>query len=342
MKPDDIFWGINEIDDELIYEAEAVPAYKRASGRRICAAAAFLILAVGFTVLIHESDTEHLSGIGKNSGIILVDETEYITSETDASREKKTEESVPQTISATAFIPPAASDTENQSIPYEITEAPTSAEEYTNTDDVQGFTSLSSDIPDSDKYDGMDNHNDKEDLSSLSFEEWLGNEDVVWGESDLKGIQNSEKIPPGTIKISPALQRIMDENTDRQTIYAVCVDFSSSINENEMNHWEYNGNTLSEIKAELEEITSNKNDEYSSEEKERISVLKTIFQETKSAYYSEKTESFRVTFERNGLGIYPYGIEGKFFCTFGTAEHFNEFVCGENEAFIFYPAGHFK
>ena len=146
MKPDDIFGGINEIDDELIYEAEAVPAYKRASGRRICAAAAFLILAVGFTVLIHESDTEHLSGIGKNSGIILVDETEYITSETDASREKKTEESVPQTISATAFIPPAASDTENQSIPYEITEAPTSAEEYTNTDDVQGFTSLSSSI----------------------------------------------------------------------------------------------------------------------------------------------------------------------------------------------------
>ncbi|MBR3760441.1 MAG: hypothetical protein IKK47_05595 [Ruminococcus sp.] len=56
----------------------------------------------------------------------------------------------------------------------------------------------------------------------------------------------------------------------------------------------------------------------------------------------KKTEGFHMTFERNGLGIYPDSFNGGFFYTFGTAEHFYEFVCGENEAFIFYPEGHFK
>ncbi len=342
MKSDDILCGINEIDDDLINEAEAFQTYKGANVRRICAAAAMLILAAGLTILVHDSGPENMCEIGKNSDIILADDTECVTSNIEVSRNEITEESVSSTISVTDSILPTASDTEELSFSYEITKTSTSAEENTNICDELQLPSLSSDIPDCDKYDGIENNYDKMDLSSVQFECWLENEDVVWGENNLKGIQFSETVPLGTVKINPALQHIMDENTNQQAIFAVCVDFSCSIDENEMNHWEYNGNTLAEIIAELEEITSNKNDNYSSEEKERIKELKTIIAEIKSAYYSEKTESFRMTFERNGLGIYPDSFNGEFFCTFGTAEHFFEFVCGENEAFIFHPAGHFK
>lgn len=60
------------------------------------------------------------------------------------------------------------------------------------------------------------------------------------------------------------------------------------------------------------------------------------------AYYSEKLRDFQETFRRNGLEIYPCENSDTFFYTFGTAIHFEEFVCGQNEEFIFRPAGDFR
>lgn len=50
-------------------------------------------------------------------------------------------------------------------------------------------------------------------------------------------------------------------------------------------------------------------------------------------------QGFQETFNQNGLEIYSVDTAENIFYTFGTAAHFEEFICNENESFVFYPAG---
>lgn len=343
MRSDDIFNGINEIDDALIREAKNIPAVTGILFRRICASAAILILAAGLTMLIHNSGAEKTLEIGKNNDVIISDETENSVFCTTAFAANVIEqENISQTITENITASSEPADIEVSSIHYETTEIPTEAESETDINIFPQSPALPSEIPDYDGTEGIGSDTDKEDFSFIPIEQWLEDTDVVWGENNLKGTDATVEIPLGTAEISPDLQKIMEENPEQQTIFAVTVDFSASIDENEMNHWEYNGNTLAEIMTEIKSITENTDNTDMDGAKDKLKQLKMRVVELKTAYYSKKIESFRSTFEQNGLGIYPSQSDGAFFCTFGTAVHFYEFNCSDNEAFVFYPAGYFK
>ncbi len=338
MKSHDIFNAINEIDDDLILDAENIPAITGMKYSRIFAAVAMLILAAGSCLLIHNSKAKETLIISQNNDVIISGETEssYFWTTTAIYSTTKQNTTLNNTENINVSSEPVISE---PTIPHMTTEISSDAEIQTDVYDLPQSSNISPDNPDYDSTDGIGCDTDKENFSPIPIEQWLENTNVIWGKSDMKGTETPVEIPPETAEISTALQKIIEENPDPQTIFAVTVDFSASINENEMNHWEYNGNTLSEIMAEISTLTEITDTD---DTKEKMKQLKTELNELKSAYYSEKIESLRSTFEQNGLGIYPSRSVGAHFCTFGTAAHFFEFICSDNEAFIFYPAGYFK
>lgn len=202
---------------------------------------------------------------------------------------------------------------------------------------------------------------DKTDFSGVSVNEWLENSDVIWSETDTKGYLHSEYIPSGNTKISEELSDLMQNNSD-DAVYAVMVDFSSCIDEKELLNWEYNGDTISDLKLKISEVTeysengykyvgsdSIENIEYflTSESEAKVKEIECRINEIKSAYRDAKIQEFRYSFNDNGLEIYSdriNGIQEENFCfyTFATQKHLKEFKCKNNEAFIFYPANCFN
>lgn len=199
--------------------------------------------------------------------------------------------------------------------------------------------------PDDSDYDSL-----KEDFCGIDLENWLNNPDVIWGDTEIKGSDSSEKIALGSILISDDLNKLMKSGNSND-VYAVMVDFSSCIDENELLNWEYNGNTISELQSEYSKLSSFTDETYtyigsdgiehteylsSNDKKEEIKKIKAV-------YYDMKIQQFSDSFHKNGLEIYKGGEEvNTIFYTFTNKTLLKEFVCKENEAFIFYPASYFK
>lgn len=206
----------------------------------------------------------------------------------------------------------------------------------------------------------IDGYN-KTDFSGISVDEWLENSSVIWGRTDTKGYLHSEYIPSGNIKISEKLSDLMQNNSN-DAIYAVMVDFSSCVDENELFNWEYNGYTIADLTLRISKVTEYSESSYTyvgsdgiehveyfltSESEAKVTEMERKINEIKSAYRDAKIQEFRYTFHDNGLEIYANrisGIQEENFCfyTFATQNHLKEFKCKNNEAFIFYPANYFK
>lgn len=202
---------------------------------------------------------------------------------------------------------------------------------------------------------------DKINFSGISVDEWLGNSDVIWDGTDTKGYLNSEYIQLGNTKISDKLFDSM-QNNPNNAVYAVMVDFSSCIDENELLNWEYSGDTIADLKLRISEATKYSDNSYTyvgsdgiehieyfltSESEAKVTEMELRISEIKSAYRDAKIQEFRYSFNNNGLEIYTNrisGIQEENFCfyTFATQNHLEEFKCKNNEAFIFYPANYFK
>ena len=169
-------------------------------------------------------------------------------------------------------------------------------------------------------------------LYTLSM--WLNEPGVIWGSDTVKGgLIISEKTPMGTIKITDSLKEMFNGN-DETTIYAVIVDFSSCINDEDIENFEFNGISISKLQSEFEK--SEKDDKSIKEYKNELYKIKT-------AYYDMKIESFRNSFNKAELEIY---INEKYpdsstqcFYTFGTEEQLKKLACKSDEAFILVPAG---
>lgn len=192
----------------------------------------------------------------------------------------------------------------------------------------------------------------------ISLSEWLNRSDVVWGSQDYKGRGIAETIPMGTTKISGQLLSLMDGKS-LDTVYAVMVDFSSGINDSEMNHWEYNGNTIAELQEGLNELLnpseeaqtyiitdSEGNEEIgylpTASNKEEIAEVKKEIVTIRNAFLENKYRNFKSSFHRQGLEIYA-GSDGSVcdnmvFYTFATKPMLESFTCKASEAFVFLPA----
>lgn len=199
------------------------------------------------------------------------------------------------------------------------------------------------------------------DLKNISSEEWLADPDVVWGSAGLKG-DAGEIIPKGTVKISDALCSLFNINGGTDTIYAVLVDFSSCIDENELLNWEYDGSTIAELQNRCSELQIPNGKSYTyvgsdgiehtgylteSKNKAEEKVIIGKINDIKAAFYKMQIQKFENSFDKNGLGIYTYekysgDVSKPQFYTFGTKSSFAGFKCSENEAFIFWPAEYFK
>lgn len=169
-------------------------------------------------------------------------------------------------------------------------------------------------------------------LYTLSM--WLNEPGVIWGSDTVKGgLIISEKIPMGTIKIADSLKEMFNEN-DETTIYAVMVDYSSCINDEDIEKFEFNGISISKLQSEFEK--SEKDDKSIKEYKNELYKIKT-------AYYDMKIESFRNSFNKAELEIYineKYPDSStQYFYTFGTEEQLKKLACKSDEAFILVPAG---
>ncbi len=205
----------------------------------------------------------------------------------------------------------------------------------------------------------VSNDNTSPRLSSLTLEEWLRNPDVIWGGEEVKGDIVSDPIPLGTVKISPRLSDLMEEGEDSD-VFAVMVDFSPCINRVEMDNWEYNGDTLSSLRDELDKLFTDTGKSYTyvdgidgtehtgthrssdPEDSDKIANLRARIETIRSAYYDMKAREFKDSFERNGLGIYRTD-KGRFaaehyFYTFASRSDLEDFECKGSEAFVFYSA----
>ena len=192
----------------------------------------------------------------------------------------------------------------------------------------------------------------------ISLSEWLNRSDVVWGTQDYKGRGIAGTIPRGTTKLSSQLYSLMSDKP-QDTVYAVMVDFSSSIDDSEIAHWEYNGNTITSLQERLIELLnpteepqtyiitdSEGNEEIgylpATPNKEEIAEIKKEIYTIRKAFLENRYQGFKDTFHRQGLEIYA-GSEGGIvdylvFYTFATKSKLENFSCKSSEAFVFLPA----
>lgn len=308
MKGLKLYEAVNEIDDDLIEEAMVKPAIKIRRKYAAVAAAAALALTIGsleIVGIINMSKFSELSAGGYD---------EEMTSE------------------------------ENIYVP--ITSVPNF--EASTESKTQTYVTEQTCVP----FDSIPENNN---FSGLPLEYWLESDRVIWGNDTVKGSIGSEKLPPRTVKISPELGRIMkDENDD--TVYAVLVDFEPCINKKEMENWEYNGDTIAVLTAEKNKLYTD-NGEYSDSDgehteppygisdKELFNELTERIASVRSAYYNMKLQEFESTFRiKNGMEIYtdPWAEKVLCFYTFAVRSQLESFVCGESEAFVFFPAQRFK
>lgn len=379
MKKDDLYDAISGIDEKFLSDSENFSnisnEFRKANSRKIgiiSSLSAFsLILAM---TLFLNSKSFLYNGIEKTSTII--ENSDSVNSEVISTIEHSTD-----SIELDTNIKPTDNKTdvskENNDTKTtgnrteEVTNKPTESpidnsteiiedENHDNNDDISENNPPDNNetIPDADnKPDDSDFDSLKEDFSGINIENWLNNPDVIWGDTEIKGSDSSEKIALGSILISDDLNKLMKSGNSND-VYAVMVDFSSCIDENELLNLEYNGNTISELQSEYLKLSSFTDETYtyigsdgiehteylsSNDKKEEIKKIKQAINEIKAVYYDMKIQQFSDSFHKNGLEIYKGGEEvNTIFYTFTNKILLKEFVCKENEAFIFYPASYFK
>lgn len=379
MKKDDLYDAISGIDEKFLSDSENFSnisnEFRKANSRKIgiiSSLSAFsLILAM---TLFLNSKGFLYNEIEKTSTII--ENSDSVNSEVISTVEHSTD-----SIELDTNIKPTDNKTdvskENNDTKTtgnrteEVTNKPTESpidnsteiiedENHDNNDDISENNPPDNNttIPDADNEpDDSDYDSLKEDFCGIDLENWLNNPDVIWGDTEIKGSDNLEKISLGSILISDDLNKLMKSGNSND-VYAVMVDFSSCIDENELLNWQYNGNTISELQSEYSKLSSFTDETYtyigsdgiehteylsSNDKKEEIKKIKQAINEIKAVYYDMKIQQFSDSFHKNGLEIYKGGEEvNTIFYTFTNKTSLKEFVCKENEAFIFYPASYFK
>lgn len=322
MKGLKLYEAINEIDDDLIEEAMAKPVIRVSRKYAAAIAAAALALTIGSLEIFGIINMPKLSEFSSRSP---VEEASDGTGDTEPAASTQITEALTETEPPTGTQPQATTD------PAET--------------QPQTTTVSSDDVPIV--------HN----FSGYSLDYWLNSDKVCWGTETVKGSPGSEKLPLGTIKISPELESIMKGGND-DTVYAVLADFEPCIDKNEMENWEYNGDTIAGLTAERNKLYTDNGEisDYADSEGEHnepaygISDLEKYDELTEriaavwTAYYNTKLQEFRGTFIKNGMEIYsdPWAEKVLCFYTFGVRSQIETFVCDESEAFIFYPAQRFK
>lgn len=364
MKKKDLYDALSGIDEKYLSDSENFSEisaeFRRAEVKKISTVSSLcgcsLILAAVFlSYNATKNNFDNAPEVTEKSNTIQTDiimTTEGETEITENSSEISSDCPAPTEnsgISDNTISPeiPAATDI---SVTVDNTDIPVIEPVQTEIPDIIGTT------PD----DTADGYN-KPDFSGISVDEWLENPDVIWCGTDTKGYLYSEYIPSGNTKISEKLSDSMQINSD-DTVYAVMVDFSSCINENELSEWQYNGDTIADLKMRISEITEyseksftyidsdgTEHTEYflTSESEVEVEEIEQKINEIKSAYRDTKIQEFADSFHNNGLEIYTdriSGIQEENFCfyTFATQNHLKEFKCKDDEAFIFYPANYFK
>ena len=197
------------------------------------------------------------------------------------------------------------------------------------------------------------------------LEKYRSNPNVIWGNDiEKKGGYSGEKIEAGSVKISDSLRELMKKHNENSAVFAVMVDFSPCVDTSKMESWDYNGDNILSLKNKLDAyfydtgesytyIDGTDNSEHTSnhrafnpEDGDKINELCSRIETIKAAYFDMKFESFKDSFEKNGLEIYLTEDEdvaaNPYFYTFASKSQIDNFKCGESEAFIFYPAAELK
>lgn len=377
MKKKDLYNALSGIDEKYLSDSENFSEisaeFRRAKTRKISVVSSLcgslvIIATVFFNSDIRKIDFNNAPEVIEKSGTIQTDiimatenkkesetiittenisgiSSEYLTTTENTANENYTESSE-ETI--TSYISDIIESTDNPVIQTEI-----------HMTEKSEFTSK--DITTETDCDNITDGYDKADFSGISVEKWLENPDVIWSENDTKSFLSTEYISAGNKKISEELSYSMQNNPD-STVYAVMVDFSSCIDENELLDWEYNGNTIADLKLQIAEVAEYSENSYTyvdsdgieniryfltSESEKKVTEIEFKINEIISAYRNEKIQKFRDSFNNNGLEIYTdttSGIPKENFCfyTFATKKHLEEFECRSDETFIFYSANYFK
>ena len=379
MKKDDLYDAISGIDEKFLSDSENFSnisnEFRKANSRKIgiiSSLSAFsLILAM--TLFLNSkgflnNEIERTSTIIENSDSVsseVISTVEHSTVSIELDTNIKPTDNITDVSKEKNDTKTTGNRTE------EVTNKPTESpidnsteinedENLDNNDDISENNPPDNNetIPDADNEpDDSDYDSLKEDFCGIDLENWLNNPDVIWGDTEIKGSDSSEKIALGSILISDDLNKLMKSGNSND-VYAVMVDFSSCIDENELLNWEYNGNTISELQSEYSKLSSFTDETYtyigsdgiehteylsSNDKKEEIKKIKQAINEIKAVYYDMKIQQFSDSFHKNGLEIYKGGEEvNTIFYTFTNKTLLKEFVCKENEAFIFYPASYFK
>ena len=379
MKKDDLYDAISGIDEKFLSDSENFSnisnEFRKANSRKIgiiSSLSAFsLILAM--TLFLNSkgflnNEIEKTSTIIENSDSVsseVISTVEHSTVSIELDTNIKPTDNITDVSKENNDTKTTGNRTE------EVTNKPTESpidnsteiiedENHDNNDDISENNPPDNNetIPDADNEpDDSDFDSLKSDFSGINIENWLNNPDVIWGDTEIKGSDSSEKIALGSILISDDLNKLMKSGNSND-VYAVMVDFSSCIDENELLNWKYNGNTISELQSEYSKLSSFTDETYtyigsdgiehteylsSNDKKEEIKKIKQAINEIKAVYYDMKIQQFSDSFHKNGLEIYKGGKEvNTIFYTFTNKTLLKEFVCKENEAFIFYPASYFK
>ncbi|MCM1506031.1 MAG: hypothetical protein NC177_02695 [Ruminococcus flavefaciens] len=380
MKKKDLYNALSGIDEKYLSDSENFSEisaeFRRTKARKISVVSSLcgslvIIATVFFNSDIRKIDFNNVPKVIEKSGTI---QTDIIM----ATENKKESETITETaknisgISSEYLTTTVNNNTANENYTESSEETITSyisdIIEITNNPVIQTEISMtetseftSKDITTEPDCDNITDGYDKADFSGISIEEWLENPDVIWSENDTKSLLSTEYISAGNTKISEELSDSMQNNPD-STVYAVMVDFSSCIDENEMLDWEYNGNTIADLRLQIAEVAEYSEDSYTyvdsdgiehieyfltSESEKKVTEIEFKINEIMSAYRNEKIQKFRDSFNNNGLEIYTNttgGIPEENFCfyTFATKKHLEEFECRSDETFIFYSANYFK
>lgn len=318
MKNRDLYFAVNEIDDELISEAlENNISAKKERRKKVLfsslSAAAIFALVIGFSAYGDDFTLKPEVVVTTEK---ITEETQKAEKEVTASKAEtklteattaKSEETEVQPI--TTAVPPRNETT--------VTSAPKETTEKSTEKPTEVSTKPS--VPSG--------------TASYNFEYWVNAPDVVWGEDAVKGSADSELIPLGTIKITDSLKSLIKDGDD-STVYAVQVGFSSCAEE-EFENWKFNGTTFAELKKGYNK------DEMTDEE---IANYKTTIWEMKYTFCHKKIEGFKDTFRKAGLEIYivERDVANCYFYVFATKKQIEGITPKSTEAFVLYPAGDLK
>ena len=363
MKKKELYDALSGIDEKYLSDSENFSEisaeFRRAKVRKISiisslCGCSLILFAVFLTSDIMKIDFNNTPEMTEKPDTIQTNISDVITTENRTKIEKITETT--ENNSETSYI-----ESTEKTIATDISAIINNTDVQTEISVIDTSKIISTDVIISTDFDGITDNYDKTDFSEISVDEWLENPDVIWSESDTKGCLNSEYISMGNIKISERLIDLMQNNTD-DAVYAVMVDFSSCIDENELLNWKCNGNTIADLKLQISEATEYSENSYTyigsngvehieyfltSESEAKVIEMERKINEIKSAYRDAKIQEFRYSFHDNGLEIYTdriSGIQEENFCfyTFATKKPLEVFKCKNNESFIFYPANYFK